>query len=85
MPSGVCAGHQHGPEHDVQSLALGMQLPIGMCGRGFVSQPVSKIVEIWFESYKGPGKVEAQGFAGPDDAREIIAAAAAAAAAFKQP
>jgi len=44
MLSGVWAGHQHGPEQVVKSLALGTQLPMGVVGRGLVSQPVSKIV-----------------------------------------
>ncbi|MDJ0849924.1 MAG: inorganic diphosphatase [Myxococcota bacterium] len=39
---------------------------------------VTKIVEIWFESYKGPGRLESQGFAGPEAGRKIVEAAAAA-------
>ena len=39
---------------------------------------VTKIVEIWFESYKGPGELEAQGFEGPDAAMRVIRSAAAA-------
>jgi inorganic pyrophosphatase len=39
---------------------------------------VSKIVETWFESYKGPGKLEAEGFDGPEAAVRVISTAAAA-------
>ena len=44
MLSGVCAGHQQGPEQLVKSRALGTQLPTGVVGRGLVSQPVSNMV-----------------------------------------
>lgn len=44
MLSGVCAGHQQGPEQLVKSLALEIQLLMGVSGRGLVSHPVSKIV-----------------------------------------
>jgi inorganic pyrophosphatase len=39
---------------------------------------VTRIIETWFESYKGPGELEAEGFDGPEAAIEIIQAAAAA-------
>jgi inorganic pyrophosphatase len=39
---------------------------------------VSRIVEIWFESYKGPGVLEVKGFDGPDAGMKLIEAAAAA-------
>lgn len=39
---------------------------------------VSRIVETWFESYKGPGELEAQGFAGPEAGMEVVESAAAA-------
>ena len=31
------------------------------------------IIETWFANYKGPGKIESQGFGGVDEAREILA------------
>lgn len=39
---------------------------------------VTRIVEIWFESYKGPGELESKGFAGPEAAERVLHAAAAA-------
>ena len=36
---------------------------------------VSEIIEIWFSNYKGPGKMESQGFADVAQARNIIRAA----------
>jgi inorganic pyrophosphatase len=33
---------------------------------------VAEIVEIWFESYKGPGELDASGFDGPDVGRKVI-------------
>ena len=38
----------------------------------------SEIISIWFESYKGPGKIKVEGFSGPDRANEILEAAKAA-------
>jgi len=38
---------------------------------------VSKIVEIWFESYKGPGELVAQGFDDPSAGMKVIEAAIA--------
>ena len=39
---------------------------------------VTKIIETWFESYKGPGELESQGFAGPEIGMEIVESAAQA-------
>jgi hypothetical protein len=39
---------------------------------------VSRIVEIWFESYKGRGVLAAHGFDGPDAGMKLVEAAAAA-------
>jgi inorganic pyrophosphatase len=39
---------------------------------------VSGIVEIWFTNYKGPGRLESQGFAGQAEALRILDAALAA-------
>lgn len=39
---------------------------------------VTAIVETWFVSYKGAGRLESRGFAGPEEARRILAAAVAA-------
>ncbi len=36
------------------------------------------IIQTWFESYKGPGKIKAEGFSGPERAMEILEAAKAA-------
>ena len=33
---------------------------------------VSQIIEIWFANYKGPGKIEIQGFAGVEDAKKVL-------------
>ncbi len=33
---------------------------------------ITDILEIWFSNYKGPGKMESQGFAGAAEARDII-------------
>lgn len=41
-------------------------------------QGVSAIVETWFANYKGPGKMEVEGFSGAKKAREIVASAARA-------
>lgn len=38
----------------------------------------SEIIRTWFESYKGPGKIKAEGFSGPDRALEILEAAKSA-------
>jgi len=43
---------------------------------------VTTIVETWFVSYKGPGKLESKGFAERDEAIQTVEAAAAA---FRQP
>jgi inorganic pyrophosphatase len=42
---------------------------------------VSQIVEIWFESYKGRGVLEARGFEGPDAGMKLVESAAAASSA----
>ncbi len=42
---------------------------------------VSAIVETWFANYKGPGKMESRGFAGPDEAQRILEASIGAYAA----
>ena len=39
---------------------------------------ITRIIQTWFESYKGPGEMEAGGFDGPDEAMRVIQAAAAA-------
>ncbi len=39
---------------------------------------VTRILEVWFTSYKGPGKLESRGFAGRERAEEILRAAARA-------
>jgi inorganic pyrophosphatase len=39
---------------------------------------VTRIVEIWFENYKGPGEMESLGFGSAADARAVLATAAAA-------
>ena len=39
---------------------------------------VSQIIEIWFESYKGRGKLEARGFQGRDAGMKLVEVAAAA-------
>ena len=36
---------------------------------------VLSIVKTWFESYKGPGELTSDGYAGPDDARKVISSA----------
>lgn len=42
---------------------------------------VSRILELWFTGYKGPGRMEARGFGGPEAAHAILEAAIAAYAA----
>ncbi len=39
---------------------------------------VLPIIETWFESYKGSGEIESNGFAGPEEARKVIDAAISA-------
>jgi len=35
---------------------------------------ITAILEIWMTNYKGPGKIESQGYAGPDEADRILEA-----------
>ena len=39
---------------------------------------VTEIVETWFANYKGPGRIEANGYAEASEARALVKAAAAA-------
>ncbi len=36
---------------------------------------VTTIIETWFSSYKGPGEIEALGFAGAEEAERVLDAA----------
>ena len=69
-------------EKDDKLLAVLSDTPLGMAtnlqelSAGFPG--VTTIVETWFTSYKGPGEIESQGFAGVLEARRVLKAASEA-------